>query len=101
MSGRGKLKGFRFTLRVKLLLLSVAILTLPYIAYDYMRETELRLRSNLEASLLNAAGVIAATLHQNYRLFPDSNAEIDSTFFIHQLDTPFTILNGQRFTHSR
>lgn len=83
-----KSDGFRFTIRVKLLLLSIAILTLPYIAYEYMSEMEHRLRTNLESSLLESARAIAASLHQSYRRLPDRQTAVDPTFFIHQLNTP-------------
>ncbi len=79
---------FRFTIRVKLLLLSIAILTLPYIAYEYMREMEYRLRSNLETSLLDTAKAIATSLHQSYRQFPDRQTAVDPTLFIHKIETP-------------
>ena len=51
--------GFRFTLRVKLLLLSIVVLGIPYLGYEYLRELEQRLRSSLEQSLGDAARTIS------------------------------------------
>ena len=84
-------KGFRLTIRIKLLLLSVAILGVPYVGYQYMRELEQQLRTNLEISLVNAARAIAGPLHENYQLFPYWQSEPDKTLFIHNLDTPIQI----------
>lgn len=79
--------GFRFTIRIKLLLLSIAILAVPYIGYEYMRELERHLRGNLEFSLINAARAIAGPMHESYRLFPYNYSEADKTLFIHTLDS--------------
>ena len=83
--------GIRFTIRTKLLLLSIAILAVPYIGYEYMRELERHLRGNLESSLVNAARAIAGPMHESYRLFPYYYSEIDKTLFIHTLDSPIQI----------
>jgi dedicated sortase system histidine kinase len=80
--------GFRFTIRAKLLLLSIAILAVPYIGYEYMRELERHLRGNLEYSLINAARAIAGPMHESYRLFPYNYSEADKTLFIHTLVSP-------------
>ena len=84
-------RGFRFTIRAKLLLLSIAILSVPYIGYEYMRELERYLRTNLEESLIDAARAIAGPMHDNYQLFPYLQSEPDKTLFIHNLDMPIQI----------
>lgn len=83
--------GFRFTIRTKLLLLSIAILSVPYIGYEYMRELERHLRSNLENSLVDAARAIAGPMHDNYQLFPYLQSEPEKTLFIHNLDMPIQL----------
>src|SRR5690554_6177530 len=83
--------GFRFTIRVKLLLLSIAILAVPYIGYEYMRELERHLRGNLETSLVDAARAIAGPMHESYQLFPYVYLESDKTLFIHTLESPIQI----------
>lgn len=82
---------YRFTIRTKLLLLSVVILAIPYIGYEYMRELEQQLRSNLETSLTDAARAIAGPLHENYQMFPYLEDETEPTLFVHQLDTPIQL----------
>ena len=88
---RNSSQGFRFTIRLKLLLLSIVILVIPYIGYEYMRELERNLRVNLETSLIDAARAIAGPLHENYQLFPYIQTELQKTLFIHNLDTPIQI----------
>ena len=92
MNGRHKTSsGFRFTIRIKLLLLSIAILAVPYIGYEYMRELERHLRGNLETSLIDAARAIAGPMHESYQLFPYVYSESDKTLFIHTLTSPIQI----------
>lgn len=88
---KSRRRGFRFTIRAKLLLLSIAILSVPYIGYEYMRELERHLRSNLEDSLVDAARAIAGPMHDNYQLFPFLQSEPDKTLFIHNLDMPIQV----------
>jgi len=82
---------FRFTLRAKLLLLSMVVLSVPYLGYEYMRGLEQHLRANLEQSLTDAARTIAGALDDNYQLFPYVEQEATRSLFIHQLDTPIQI----------
>ena len=82
---------FRFTIRVKLFILSLAILSIPYIGYEYMRELERYLRGSLENSLVDAARAIAAPMHESYRLFPYVQSEPEHTLFIHSLNYPIQI----------
>lgn len=92
MPDNGKRKRrFRFTIRAKLFLLSIAILSVPYIGYEYMRELERYLRTNLEDSLVDAARAIAGPMHDNYQLFPYIQSEPARTLFIHNLDMPIQI----------
>ena len=88
---RNNRQDFKFTIRVKLLLLSIVILVIPYIGYEYIRELERNLRINLETSLIDAARAIAGPLHENYQLFPYVQSEPQQTLFIHNLDTPIQV----------
>ncbi|MGH8120158.1 MAG: histidine kinase dimerization/phospho-acceptor domain-containing protein, partial [Gammaproteobacteria bacterium] len=82
---------FRFTLRTKLLILSIVVLSVPYLGYEYMRGLEQHLRGNLEQSLADAARTIAGAMHENYQLFPYIDPETGRSLFIHRLDTPVQI----------
>ena len=82
---------FRFSLRAQLLLVSIVVLSVPYLGYEYMRGLEEQLRTNLEQSLDNAAHTIAGAMHENYQLFPDVEAEPLRSLFIHKLDAPVQI----------
>ena len=82
---------FRFTLRAKLLVLSIVVLSVPYLGYEYMRGLEQHLRSNLELSLADAAQTIAGAMHENYQLFPYVEPETVRSLFIHTLDKPLHV----------
>ena len=88
---RNNRRDFRFTIRVKLLLLSIVILLVPYTGYEYVLELERNLRINLETSLVDAARAIAGPLHENYQLFPYVQSESQKTLFIHNLDSPIQV----------
>lgn len=88
---RNNRREFRFTIRVKLLLLSIVILLVPYTGYEYVLELERNLRINLETSLVDAARAIAGPLHENYQLFPYIQSESQKTLFIHNLDSPIQV----------
>ena len=77
----------QFTIRTKLLLLSFALLSIPYVGYEYLRETESLLRQGLESSLLAAARTHAAALHERSDLFPihTGAAPPVGTLFVHNL----------------
>ena len=81
----------RFTIRAKLLLLSIVVLSVPYLGYEYIRGLEQHLRANLEQSLTDAARTIAGAMHENYQLFPYVEPDSTRSLFIHQLDTPIQI----------
>ena len=59
----------RFTIRLKLLLLSVVMLSVPYVGFQYLRETERYLQSGLEDSLLAVASAMAISLQGQANLF--------------------------------
>jgi two-component system sensor histidine kinase ChvG len=79
----------RFSIRTKLLLLSVGLLSIPYVGFEYLRETERLLRDNLESSLLAAARTHASALHEQQELFPSYTGSAIrplGTLFVHALN---------------
>ncbi len=64
------MKKVRFTIRLKLLVLSFGVLSIPYLGYEYLRELDRYLRTGLESSLMDAARAAAGPLHDQYTLFP-------------------------------
>ena len=77
--------GRRLSIRSKLLLLSLALLSIPYVGFEYLRETERLLRDSLENALLAAARTHAAPLHENPALFPLRPAAAGAALFVHPL----------------
>jgi dedicated sortase system histidine kinase len=85
------IRRFRFTIRMKLLLLSMVVLSVPYLGYEYIRGLEQHLRTGLEQSLTDAARTVAGAMNENYQLFPYVEPESTRSLFIHQLDAPIQI----------
>ena len=78
---------FRFSLRRKLLLLSIVVVALPFVGLEYLRDMERYLRSSLEDTLLNAAHATAGSLHDRAGLFPENPPETVA-LYIHRLRQP-------------
>ncbi len=57
------------TIRSKVLLLSLTLLSIPYVGYQYVREMEAYLRDNLETSLQDTARALASVLNDRPALF--------------------------------
>lgn len=57
------------TIRSKVLLLSLTLLSIPYVGYEYVREMEQYLRDNLETSVENSALALASVLNERPLLF--------------------------------
>ena len=76
----------KISLRSKLMLISVAVLVIPYIGFDYIRQTETYLRSTLESTLTNVSYVVASSLNNKPRLFRTSFAEEKDALYIHELN---------------
>ena len=55
--------GLKISIRTKVLLVAVLLLTIPYVGYQFVREMENHLRDSLEQSLLGAAQALAGALH--------------------------------------
>jgi len=79
---------FKFTIRVKLLFLSIAILSIPYVGFEYLRELERYLRDALEISLSDAARAMAGPLHEQQNLFPVRADTDGGSLYVHTLNHP-------------
>jgi two-component system, OmpR family, sensor histidine kinase ChvG len=78
----------RFSLRSKLMLLSIAVLIIPYIGFDYLRQMETYLRETLEASLVDSTYAVAGALNDKPRLFESSFNENTNSLYVHQMNNP-------------
>ncbi len=80
-------KPFSFSIRKKLLLLSIAVLSLPYMGYQYVREMEHYLRDGLETSLTGTASNISGLLSGRETLFPQVGygSEKSIPLFVHPM----------------
>jgi len=85
------MKKFRFTIRLKLLVLSLGVLSIPFLGYEYLRELDRYLRTGLESSLMDAARAAAGPLHEQYTLFPYTRDTSENSLFIHKLQTPIQL----------
>lgn len=82
---------FTFTIRAKLLLLSLVILSIPYIGFEYLRELERYLRDALDTSLVDAARATAGPLHEREDLFQIHIDNPGETLYVHELSHPVQI----------
>jgi len=85
------MKKVRFTIRLKLLVLSLAVLSIPLLGYEYLRELDRYLRTGLESSLMDAARAAAGPLHERYTLFPYTHDRAENSLFIQKLQTPIQL----------
>ncbi|MFQ5658813.1 MAG: proteobacterial dedicated sortase system histidine kinase [Gammaproteobacteria bacterium] len=81
----------KLTIRAKLLILSIAVLSIPYVGFQYLRELERHLRDALEISLMDAARAMAGPLHEKANLFPVATASNEKTVYVHTLNHPMQI----------
>ena len=85
------MKKVRFTIRLKLLVLSLAVLSIPFLGYEYLRELDRYLRTGLESSLMDAARAAAGPLHEQYILFPYTQDTEGNSLFIQKLQYPIQL----------
>jgi len=85
------MKKVRFTIRLKLLVLSLAVLSIPFLGYEYLRELDRYLRTGLESSLMDAARAAAGPLHEQYTLFPYAQDTAENSLFIQKLQYPIQL----------
>ena len=81
----------KFSLRSKLMLLSIAVLIIPYIGFDYLRQMETYLRETLEASLVDSTYAVAGALNDKPKLFESSFNETTNSLYSHQLNNPIQL----------
>ncbi len=82
-----------FSLRSKLMLLSLAVLIIPYIGFDSLRQMETYLRNTLEASLIDTTYAVAGALNDKPRLFQTSFNESKNNLYVHRLNNT-VLLDG-------
>ena len=75
----------KVTIKTKLLFLSIAVLSIPYVGYQYLREMEQYLRDSLEASLIDAAIAVSGPLHNKGDLFSTNVQSVIPSIFVHKL----------------
>ncbi len=78
----------KISIKTKLLMLSIAVLSIPYVGYEYLREMEQYLRDSLEASLIDSAIAVSGPLHNKDILFPPGEQTIQPSIFVHKLTHP-------------
>ena len=83
----------KLTIGVKLTLLALVMLSIPYVNFQYLRATERYLQSSLENGLLAAAGALAASLRDQASLFRHGRGTLNNeeALFVHTLDYPIHI----------
>ncbi|MBF8269193.1 MAG: sensor signal transduction histidine kinase [Gammaproteobacteria bacterium] len=82
------MKPVKITIRLKLLLLSIAVLSIPYFGFEYVRELERYLQDALELSLVDAARAVAGPLQEQAALFPEVDSDERALYshdFIHPI----------------
>jgi two-component system, OmpR family, sensor histidine kinase ChvG len=79
-------KRIRFSLRSKLMLLSIAVLIIPYMGYDYLRHMESYLRDTLQTSLVDTAYAVAGALNEKPFLFDTSFDDDENNLYVHRLN---------------
>lgn len=84
------MKRLKFTIRLKLLLLSIAVLSIPYFGFEYLRELERYMQDALEQSLADAARAVAAPLNERADLFPDVDVN-ENSLYVHNFNHPIQL----------
>ena len=83
-------------LRTKLLLLSLALLVIPWVGYRYVQEMEAYLRNGQEQALLATARAVATVLHEQPEMFQRqadvlSTARAISHLYLRPLNSPIQL----------
>lgn len=68
------------------MLLSAAVLIIPFMGFDYLRQMESYLRDNLEASLVDTAYAVAGALNDKPSLFDSSFSDDEYNLYVHRLN---------------
>ena len=80
-------------IRAKLLLLCMVMLSIPYVGFQYLRETERYLQSSLEESLTSVSAAMATAMQFQSSIFTNSidDLSIHGGLFVHQLSYPIHV----------
>ena len=73
------------------MLLSIAVLIIPYMGYDYLRQMESYLRDSLQASLVDTAYAVAGALNDKPQLFDTSFDDEENNLYVHRLNKTFQL----------
>lgn len=87
-------RGFRFTIRVKLLLASLTLLVVPWLGYRYIQALETYLRQAQAQKLLERVSLIASLMHGQPELFRVQSGpptSIDSHIYVRPLHSPIQL----------
>jgi two-component system, OmpR family, sensor histidine kinase ChvG len=81
------------SIRIKLLLLSLVMLSIPYVGFQYLRETERYLQSSLEESLGSVVSAMSISMQFQSSIFTNSVDELSSHggLFVHPLGFPIQV----------
>ncbi len=87
---------FGLRLRSKLLMMSLALLVIPWVGYQYVRGMESYLRRGQEDAVLATASAVAAVLHEQPELFQQQSdvlrtAHEGAHLYVRPLDTPIQL----------
>ncbi|MGF1729393.1 proteobacterial dedicated sortase system histidine kinase [Photobacterium kasasachensis] len=90
---------FRIGLRLKVILISSFLLTLPWVGYKYILEMEKLLRQGQEQTLVGTTRAVATALNERPKLFSSQASFLESVkkgrdLYAYELQSPIT-LNGQ------
>ncbi|MCG7586956.1 proteobacterial dedicated sortase system histidine kinase, partial [Photobacterium sp. OFAV2-7] len=90
---------FRIGLRLKVILISSFLLTLPWVGYKYILEMEKLLRQGQEQTLVGTTRAVATALNERPNLFSSQASFLESVkkgrdLYAYELQSPIT-LNGQ------
>lgn len=78
-------------IRLKILLLFLFVLLIPYVGYQSLREMESHLRSSLENTLKANAQLMALSVSEQYSQFPSKEETQGKRLYIHKLNHPMQI----------
>ena len=73
------------------MLLSIAVLIIPYMGYDYLRQMESYLRDSLQSSLVDTAYAVAGALNNKPDLFKTSFDDEENNLYVHRLNKTFQL----------
>ncbi len=87
---------FRFSIRLKLALLSLFLFTIPWLGYEFVWEMEKYLRQGQENSLMGTVRAVATALHERPKLFDTHASFLESVskgkdLYAYPIDRPIQL----------